>query len=66
MIFETDFPHPSCLWPTAAVRSAVDGLDVVPEEYRRRVLQDNAIDLYGVDRTALEAWEATHLAADPA
>ncbi len=66
VIFETDFPHPSCLWPTATVRSAVDALDAVPEEYRRRVLQDNAVDLYGVDRSALEAWEATHLAADPA
>jgi predicted TIM-barrel fold metal-dependent hydrolase len=48
IMFETDFPHATCLYP--------DGLDHlntvmadVDEYTRRRVLQDNAAELYRID-----------------
>ena len=54
VLFETDYPHPTCLYPdslslaAAAVRS-------LPELSRRRVMSDNAVRLYNLplptDRT---------------
>src|SRR4051794_12623108 len=47
VLFETDFPHPTCLYPggPAHVRNALGELD---DETRRLVLQDNAARLYRI------------------
>jgi predicted TIM-barrel fold metal-dependent hydrolase len=47
VMFETDFPHPTCLYPDSAkrVNEAIRGLD---PEVRRKILRDNAADLYGI------------------
>lgn len=45
ILFETDFPHPTCLYPKNRehVSAALRNMD---EYSRRRILQDNAIELY--------------------
>jgi len=47
VLVETDVPHPTCIYPHARARlaRAMAGLDV---QTRRRVLQDNAAELYGI------------------
>src|SRR5579859_3343820 len=47
VLVETDVPHPTCIYPGARERlaSAMAGLDA---HTRRRVLQDNAAELYGI------------------
>ncbi len=45
VLFETDFPHPTCLYPKAQEHIANVLQDLDPH-VRRRVLQDNAIELY--------------------
>src|SRR4051812_25989514 len=47
VLFETDFPHPTCLYPKSdqRVRDALSGLDA---HSRRRLLQDNAAELYNI------------------
>jgi predicted TIM-barrel fold metal-dependent hydrolase len=47
VLVETDVPHPTCIYPGARERlaAAMAGLD---PHTRRRVLQDNAADLYGI------------------
>jgi predicted TIM-barrel fold metal-dependent hydrolase len=47
VLFETDFPHPTCLYPDpiAFVDKALAGVD---DHTRRRVLQDNAAELYKI------------------
>ena len=45
--FETDFPHPTCLYGNVAERIE-SALGHLPAEQRRRVLWDNAAGLYGV------------------
>jgi uncharacterized protein len=47
VLFETDFPHPTCLYPRSSerVRDAVGSLDEVT---RRKILQDNAAQLYRI------------------
>ena len=47
ILFETDFPHPTCLYPKAQEHIANVLSDLTPE-VRRRVLQDNASELYGI------------------
>jgi predicted TIM-barrel fold metal-dependent hydrolase len=47
VMFETDFPHPTCLYPDALERGA-DALAPTSAHVRRRVLQDNAAELYRV------------------
>ena len=47
ILFETDFPHPTCLYPRAQEHIANVLSDLTPE-VRRRVLQDNAAELYGI------------------
>ena len=48
ILFETDFPHPTCLYPesTEHLRSV---LSEVSEEDRRKVLFENAAKLYHID-----------------
>jgi predicted TIM-barrel fold metal-dependent hydrolase len=47
VLVETDVPHPTCIYPGGRARlaSALAGLD---PHTRRRVLQDNAAELYGI------------------
>lgn len=48
VLFETDFPHPTCLYPDGDehIRSSLATLD---DYTRRRVLQDNAAELYRIE-----------------
>ena len=48
LMFETDFPHPTCLYPRddQSLMDAVEGLTSVDV---RRILQDNAAELYRID-----------------
>jgi len=48
ILFETDFPHPTCLFGNVAERIQAT-LAGAPEDARRRILWDNAADLYGID-----------------
>jgi predicted TIM-barrel fold metal-dependent hydrolase len=47
VLFETDFPHPTCLYPEGGdlLRQNLAQLD---DRTRRRVLQDNAAELYRI------------------
>ncbi|HEX5365644.1 MAG TPA: amidohydrolase family protein [Acidimicrobiales bacterium] len=54
ILFETDFPHPTCLEGTK-VADAVANLDGVGEDARRRILWENAVELYGLDLDAIES-----------
>ncbi len=47
VLFETDFPHPTCLYPRTdgRVREALEDLDFTT---RKRILQDNAQELYRI------------------
>jgi predicted TIM-barrel fold metal-dependent hydrolase len=45
ILFETDFPHPTCLYPKSQEHVANVLRDLDPA-VRRRVLQDNAVELY--------------------
>lgn len=48
ILFETDFPHPTCLFPDS-MATAAPGLATLSEGDRRKVLQDNAASLYGIE-----------------
>ncbi len=59
MMFETDFPHPTCQYPTPAndmaghpSAYAERALKDVPEDVLKKVLWSNAADLYGVKEVA--------------
>jgi predicted TIM-barrel fold metal-dependent hydrolase len=45
LLFETDFPHPTCLYPDP-LATADANLAVLPAEDRRKILGDNAAALY--------------------
>ena len=45
IMFETDFPHPTCLFPDPLKTSTQNMADLRPE-VRRKILSDNAIKLY--------------------
>ena len=47
VLFETDFPHPTCLYPDP-IAAAAEALDGLGADVARRVLQDNAAALYRV------------------
>jgi predicted TIM-barrel fold metal-dependent hydrolase len=47
-MWETDFPHPTCLHPEAVRRSA-EVLSGLGEDSLRKILQDNAAQLYNID-----------------
>jgi predicted TIM-barrel fold metal-dependent hydrolase len=51
ILFETDFPHPTCLYPDP-LASAAKALEGVSDDVRRQVLQDNAAALYKVELPA--------------
>ena len=49
MLFETDYPHPICLYGDG-VRQKIDAaFGELPAETRERVLFANAAELYGVE-----------------
>ena len=48
VLFETDFPHPTCLYPDVKKYLAEVTADW-SDERRRKILQDNAASLYKVD-----------------
>jgi predicted TIM-barrel fold metal-dependent hydrolase len=48
LLFETDFPHPTCLYP-AVQDHLVDVTAAWSESRRRKILQDNAAALYRVN-----------------
>jgi predicted TIM-barrel fold metal-dependent hydrolase len=47
IMWETDFPHPTCLHPEAVRRSAAALAAVGPEKVRK-IVQDNAAKLYNI------------------
>jgi predicted TIM-barrel fold metal-dependent hydrolase len=47
ILFETDFPHPTCLYPDSLGYAAA-GLESVGADVQRKLLQDNAAALYGI------------------
>jgi predicted TIM-barrel fold metal-dependent hydrolase len=57
VLFETDFPHPTSLYPAASVKAHVArGLADQTPEVRRRVLSLNAAELYRVNLPADQEW----------
>lgn len=54
VLIETDVPHPTCLYPGA--REHFDKvMGALDEPIRRRVLQDNAVELYRLDPDTVTA-----------
>ncbi len=51
LLFETDFPHPTCLYPGVQDHLADVTADW-SETTRRKILQDNAAALYGIELPA--------------
>jgi predicted TIM-barrel fold metal-dependent hydrolase len=47
LMFETDYPHPTCLYPDPLERVA-KALDGLSDEWQRKLLQDNAAKLYRI------------------
>jgi uncharacterized protein len=52
VLWETDFPHPTCLHPSPVERSAEELKDLDPVVVRK-IMQDNAVGLYGLELPAL-------------
>jgi predicted TIM-barrel fold metal-dependent hydrolase len=48
VLFETDFPHPTCLYPNP-LEAVEDRMAALRPETRRKVLGDNAAALYRLD-----------------
>jgi uncharacterized protein len=48
VMWETDFPHPTCLHPDAVRRSA-EVLGSLGQDVLRKVVQDTAATLYNID-----------------
>ena len=48
ILVETDLPHPTCLYPSPRKHFA-KVLSSVPRDTRRRILRDNAVELYHLD-----------------
>jgi predicted TIM-barrel fold metal-dependent hydrolase len=46
-MFETDFPHPTCLYPDSLERAAEGLVDVEPS-VRQQLLSTNASKLYNI------------------
>jgi predicted TIM-barrel fold metal-dependent hydrolase len=54
ILFETDFPHPTCLYPSPVERSAKALAGVDPANVRK-IMQDNAAKLYSIDLPSIPA-----------
>jgi predicted TIM-barrel fold metal-dependent hydrolase len=46
-MFETDFPHPTCLYPEPLV-TAAQALEGASEALKRKVMGGNAVKLYNL------------------
>jgi predicted TIM-barrel fold metal-dependent hydrolase len=51
VLWESDFPHPTCLYPDPVART-LENLAPLPPEHVRKLLQDNAAKLYKIDLAA--------------
>jgi uncharacterized protein len=51
VMWSSDFPHPTCLYPSPIERTA-ESLKHLPAESVRRIMQDNAVELYKLDLPA--------------
>ena len=51
-MFETDFPHPTCLFPEP-LRKAIPTFKAVDDSFRRKVFSENAAHVYNVDLATL-------------
>jgi predicted TIM-barrel fold metal-dependent hydrolase len=49
VMFETDFPHATCLYPNP-LKSAAEALEGTSEDFRRKVIGGNAVKLYNLPR----------------
>ena len=47
IMFETDIPHPTCLYPHSVERVR-DAIGQMAPEVQKKILQDNAAELYGI------------------
>jgi len=47
-MFETDFPHPTCLYPSVQEK-VQQTLRHLPEDVQRKVLYENAARVYQID-----------------
>jgi predicted TIM-barrel fold metal-dependent hydrolase len=47
VMFETDFPHPTCLYPEP-LQQAASGLAKIDKATRRKILSENAANLYNI------------------
>lgn len=50
VLFETDFPHPTCLYPSP-LETVADKMSTLRPETRRRVMGENAAQLYRLSST---------------
>jgi predicted TIM-barrel fold metal-dependent hydrolase len=46
IVYETDFPHPDSKYPHATEHFLSQPADIVSDESKRKILWDNAVDLY--------------------
>jgi predicted TIM-barrel fold metal-dependent hydrolase len=54
IMFETDFPHPTCLYGN--VQETIEqGLTQVSQDVRRKILYENAAKLYRIEGPAAAA-----------
>jgi predicted TIM-barrel fold metal-dependent hydrolase len=51
VLFETDYPHPTCLYPDSIER-VKKAVETLPEDTQRKILQDNAAELYRIELDA--------------
>jgi hypothetical protein len=52
-MFETDFPHPTCLYPDS-IGHIAKVLSDVDDSFRRKVLSENAASVYNIAVPAVE------------
>jgi predicted TIM-barrel fold metal-dependent hydrolase len=48
ILFETDFPHPTCLYGSEITDALHNGLDEMSEDVQHKILRGNAAALYGL------------------
>ena len=51
ILFETDFPHPTCLYGNVQ-ETIEDGLEGQSETVRRKILWENSANLYNIETPA--------------
>ena len=52
ILFETDFPHPTCLYGNVA-ETIEAGLGNQPETVRKKILYENSAKLYGLEPSVM-------------